>query len=122
MKTVDIGWLAGIIEGEGCIGIFKNGRHTAQRTVTVAINMTDFDVVRRLQSVTGIGNLNPKPPKNPIYKPQLNWKVAKQTDVLQILYTVWPLLGERKQAAATEAIKHILAAPGKGRPKCEPSL
>ncbi len=116
MTNTEIGWLAGLVEGEGCIGIFSNGRHTKQKAVTISINMTDFDIIFRLQQITGMGNINPKPPKNPLHKPQLCWRVAKQKDVLQLLYTVWPILGERKQRAASNAIQHILAAPGKGRP------
>lgn len=116
MTDREIGWLAGLIEGEGCIGVFKNGRHTQQKVATVSINMTDFDIVHRLQKVTGMGTLRPKPPKNPKHKPQLSWRVAKQKDLLQLLYLVWPLLGERKRQAAAEAIQYVLAAPGKGRP------
>ena len=76
--------------------------------------MTDHDVVRRLHAVTGLGTVGNEYRTAAQYKPQIRWVVAKQSEVLQLLYTVWPLLGERKQGAATAAINHVLASPGQG--------
>ena len=114
MNDRTVGWVAGLIEGEGNIGVYGNGGRSRRGSARVAVSMTDFDVVHRLHEVTGLGGLHVKRPYSEGHLPQLRWTVTKKADVLQVLYTVWPLLGERKQAAATAAIQHVLASPGQG--------
>ena len=47
LSSASIGWLAGLIEGEGCIGVYKNAS-SRWPSARISLNMTDFDVVRRL--------------------------------------------------------------------------
>lgn len=93
MNDVDLGWVAGLIEGEGTI--YWDGKN-----IRLAVGMVDEDVIHRLHQVTGIGyvHLEKRPdPKQDLFK----WIVSgiKAAAFLQIVY---PLLGERRQAKITE--------------------
>lgn len=100
MNQIDIAWVTGIIEGEGCIKIPKNaGRHYP----TIKVRMTDKDIIYRLQTVTEVGNITEVKSKNPRHKDSWNWQVGKRQDVIRLLCAMAPLLGERRRAKALEA-------------------
>ena len=52
LKAEDIAWVAGVFEGEGCIRVRKD-RYGAQ----VSVRMDDRDVIERIHSIMGFGNL-----------------------------------------------------------------
>lgn len=47
-------WVAGLFEGEGCVG--KYGRNS-----WLAVEMKDKDILERLQQITGFGTIRFKP-------------------------------------------------------------
>lgn len=113
MKTwdaVDIAWVAGIIEGEGCINIRRPANKYPLAVCTVA--MTDFDIIRRLHEVTGIGRVNGKrvDKRGSNRKPTLSWTVAKQRDLARLLLAIAPLMGERRRGKILKAAETL--APG----------
>lgn len=62
MTDTDIAWVAGLLEGEGYFGCriatTKNRPGKAYLQVRICVNMTDEDVLRRAQSITGAGHIN----------------------------------------------------------------
>lgn len=98
-SAVEWAWLAGIIEGEGCIAF------TGVNSIELRVNMTDFDVVKRCHTMTGVGqivgpaihNTNPKA------KPSWGWQVARRDAVLLVLDRIEGHLGERRSQRAAEA-------------------
>lgn len=90
MSTAEMGWLAGIIEGEGW---FVTNKKAGPQ---ICVAMTDFDVVQRLHSVTGAGRLNEKRPSRAGAKIQLQWTVSHRDDVERLGHTILPYLGERR--------------------------
>lgn len=97
LDPLDIAWLAGLFEGEGCIHV---GGKTGNRT-RLTVNMTDADVVTRCRDLTGVGSLRWR--EHPQWKPQLIWSVSHRRDVARLLLAMVPLLGERRRAKALEA-------------------
>lgn len=91
---VRLGWLAGIIEGEGWIGN-RNGRPTIQ------VIMTDEDVVRRVHEWSGgLGTVvGPSTPKDQ-RKPYWSWRITARDDAAAFIATISPYLGARRRARA----------------------
>jgi hypothetical protein len=107
----EIAWLAGIIEGEGCITI----RYRPHPEIVVKVKMTDEDVISNLQKVSGIGKLGkPHTPKNPKWSPTWTWTVSAIADCWTILWLIRPWMGRRRLARIQEALD-ILEAKLKKR-------
>jgi hypothetical protein len=93
----DLGWLAGILEGEGCFSISQTG------TVQVRVAMTDEDVVRRCQAVTGIGVILQQ--RQQQRQQMWRWSVNRARDVIDLLALVRPLMGQRRQTKIAECLE-----------------
>lgn len=108
-------WVAGIIEGEGCFGICK--RQQAVPNTSLRVNMTDEDVIRRLQTVTGKGRVTgPYTKSNPKHKPWWCWSVNRADDLADIVTAIGPWMGSRRAARLAEfraifAIKKVRRVP-----------
>jgi hypothetical protein len=108
---INIAWVAGIIEGEGCIfsrrRFRKSGTPFYEGQLTVA--MTDYDIILRLSEILRIGNI-----RGPIQgiknkKPYWVWSVSRNEDLKLILKTLMPWFGIRRKAKAElmlELLKH----------------
>ncbi len=103
-------WVAGLIEGEGCIGVYSTGRTPKgqrNRRATVAVQMCDRDVVERLHRVTNVGSVYSVEPHNGVgIKLQWAWKLQAQGDVCRVLFNCLPWFGERRTIKANEASLH----------------
>ena len=105
MSPNDLAWLAGLIEGEGYLGII-HGRGV------VRVAMTDADVVDHLQAVSGVGLVRDLPRRAAHHKPVRSWTVQREASVPGLLLAVTPLLGSRRRIRASE----ILTLHGIGTP------
>ncbi len=94
-----MGWVAGLIEGEGWIGI---RRKTAP---VVQIGMVDLDVIRRLRDWSGVGTVRQRSRRTVTGKRVFYWTVYKRDDAGALLETLLPLFGERRSKAAAAAIE-----------------
>ena len=109
MRDVDVAWLAGLFEGEGCMEIGKNG------LTRLSIGMTDQDVVDRVQQlVPCAGGVSVRLRKDPRHKTMYVWRLSGHERVAEVLEQLMPLLGERRRARAQQVLDHIAASPGHG--------
>jgi len=99
LRLVDIGWLAGIIEGEGC---FYISRQYTNPSFRIQVNMTDKDVIEKLQRITNLGNLYVDNHKGK--KTSYIWIVSRAPDVVALMMTLYPLMGERRQKKIRECL------------------
>lgn len=99
-----IAWLAGIIEGEGCISV-------GPKIVRITVNMTDRDVIERIDqlypSPNGIREF-----ADPRYKTKYIWRVGQGEVVREILTLTLPWLGVRRSERAREALAFLDGRPG----------
>jgi hypothetical protein len=104
-RNVEIGWAAGLFEGEGWISVFN----TRQRFPgwQVGIAMTDEDVIRKFAAIIGIGVVNGPYFRNG-RKAIWQWKVTKRSDVLSFLNVVLPHLGARRASRVQECIADMV--------------
>ena len=99
-----IAWASGIFEGEGWIK--KDKRR--ERAYEVAIKMSDFDVLQRLQQAFNAGNVSANTvPNNPRHKQLYVWRVCNRKDIIKVLTLMLPYLGERRSYSASNAIDNI---------------
>lgn len=106
MRDTDIAWLAGLYEGEGSASIRATGT-----SVSVAIQMTDPDVIDRVQALfpapTGIKSY----PREGV-RTQYCWALYRRDLIEQFLTAMLPFLGERRTAQARALLDHLAARPG----------
>ena len=91
IRTLDIAWIAGLLEGEGSFSILKG-------SPIVQMQSTDRDVIERAAGILGIKfHDTPCKPRGPdYYKPV--WKIALSgTRAIAWMMTIYQFLGERRQ-------------------------
>lgn len=92
-----VGWLAGIYEGEGSCAI------TSGRAIRVEIVMTDKDVVDRVCALVGFGVVHTLTQRNEKHKPVYRWSIGS-SEAVEFLTLILPMLGKRRSARAKDAI------------------
>jgi hypothetical protein len=96
VSPIDIAWLAGLVEGEGNIGI--NGR-----SLTIRIKMTDRDVIERAATLLE-GKLYPVAPRG---GRQAIWLTqVKGATAAGWAMTLYPWLGVRRRQQVRDALTH----------------
>lgn len=117
MKKSDAAWAAGIIEGEGWIGTmwYRDKTHGSKGCVSVV--MTDRDVLRRLYLLFKAGSFRERRAQQRHWKRQWIWRVYRQEAVVSVLQTIYPWLGKRRRAAATQVLKLIASKDKRRRAK-----
>jgi hypothetical protein len=101
MTQVEIGWLAGLFEGEGTISIPRSTPKKSRSGVALRVVSTDCDVIERVRDVTGVGYVYASMP--PLRKPYWTWVVQLKRDVARLLLAIYPLMGTRRQHKIAEA-------------------
>lgn len=100
LNDIQLGWLAGLFEGEGYISLHSSG-------ACIGINMTDRDVIEMVNHVW------PSPSGVKSYagqnghKEQYRWRLTSRRAARAFLDTMLPLFGVRRSTRAREAIEHI---------------
>ncbi len=95
ISIIDIGWLAGIVEGEGCI--------TWNGTPRVVVKMTDKDAVDRFGRLLD-SPVHPERRRTPSGKTMWSSAACGQK-AIGLCMTLYPQLGERRK----QKIRSILA-------------
>jgi hypothetical protein len=110
MTQFELGWVVGIIEGEGCMAMLNNPNRTGYAYPSVKVSMTDEDTVRRLHELTGIGAFRPIPrtaSTKAHYKDQWTWAVGAESECQALLVQILPHLSERRAEAAWSVLDLI---------------
>ncbi len=115
--TLNEMWAIGLFEGEGSI-VTPTGRG---RSSVLIIQMCDEDVLRKFNSIVGVGHIsgpyNYNKNKNVRYKSVWKWSTAKRDDVRKLLTRWLPFLGERRKVRAISALKRLDQPTKKPGPK-----
>ena len=102
----NIGWFAGLVEGEGYVG--WHGSKPNQLSPEITIAMTDPDVLEKARKLIGGGLYGPYFYKDylPTYRLSLFGKPA-----IGWMMTIYPLLGARRQTQVLSLIEEWKASP-----------
>lgn len=84
-----LGWLAGMLDGEGSIGLVK---HKGYATPRVRITSTHPGVIDIMLKMTDIGTYYKDSRNNPKHKARHVWHVAAVSEVYELLFTLLPYL------------------------------
>jgi hypothetical protein len=97
MRSVDIAWLTGLLEGEGMF--LMSGR-----SVTIAVNMTDRDIIERAANLLhGYVYALPEPPPDKPWKPQWRGQVNGPRAAGWMM-TIYSWLGLRRREQVRRAL------------------
>jgi hypothetical protein len=107
MTELELMWVAGLLEGEGCFRLHRdvqrwNGRKYVYLRPRVVCAMTDKDVIERLKATTQMGRISLGRKTAPGYKTYWAWTVSRDGDALQLMRSVYPQMGERRRSKIEE--------------------
>lgn len=107
---LELAWLAGWLEGEGCFGAYTSTRKRPDRPraytntkFQIQAPSTDRDVVERAAVAMG-GYVNYRAPRYPGCKPQWCACLTRRAEVLDLLSALRPMMGERRSAKFDEVL------------------
>jgi hypothetical protein len=90
-EELELAWLAGLIDGEGCVS----------NAPSIRINLVERDkfVLEEVQRIAGCGNLvfRPLNAKNPNHSNQWCWNLYKTKDVIMLANKLLPYLVLKKK-------------------------
>jgi len=96
-RELDIAWLAGLLEGEGCFHV--SSPTTGRPGILVYLQMRDYDVVLRAQQLMGAGKIGHR--KRSLHNPKHNdtFQISVHGRKAEpVMRDVLPYMGERKAA------------------------
>lgn len=93
-----LGWIAGIIDGEGCLGIGKASPGGSYYGPSVRVNNTSRIMVGLLSSVTHLGSIR-KLQKKPQHKQVYQWDISAYSDVYLFLSRIIKYMAIRRPQA-----------------------
>ena len=102
MLDVEAAWLAGIMDGEGCIYIDRlmptpaNKKKQPVYKLNLSVAMTDERTIRRIAEITGVGCVYKLPTYNPNHSAIYRWQAANQ-NAAAILPQIAPYLVTKKE-------------------------
>ena len=98
LEVWQLGYIAGIVDGEGCLNLSKQTNRKDISPVVV-VGMTDVKCVQFLYNITGVGNFFVKhgkqTPKN--YKTKYVWAVRGRLEIYLLLKAIYPYLVVKKE-------------------------
>lgn len=105
---VAIAWLAGLYEGEGTLVRHRDrGDRSETRAWTLAITMSDEDVIRRAHGLTGMGKV--RETRYSETRTYWRWNVCASGELAEILPRLLPYLGARRAARVRECLAWLEA-------------
>lgn len=104
MNAIDIGWVAGIIDGEGTICF----RPSSKGSCYTEVSMTTPESIFKLKNVTGLGNT-----RGPYYregkKPFWVWHVGDSRELARLYLAIYPFLSiEKKRQLILSSCEDIM--------------
>lgn len=113
VSDIDIAWAAGVFEGEGCIGVYK--QPDGRPNVAVKVVMSDEDVLIKFNSIF--------PSKNGLkqlvdirkdsYKTCWLWGLYSKESTTLFLKTIYPYLGSRRRLKCEELFSLVATSKTK---------
>ena len=100
-----LAYAAGIIDGEGYI---RKVYGVSKRCYSIAVKMTDLDVLEKLKQAFGVGQIySYPPPTNPNHTQIHEWSVTNKRDTAHVLKLILPYLSYRRAFAAQNTLDAI---------------
>jgi hypothetical protein len=104
LTPIQLAWLAGITDGEGCIHIHKTkanpkkGEITTKYCLRLRIAMTSRETIKHIQTIVGFGNFYTRKPQKKTYRTQYAWE-ASSLQASAFLMMILPYMVTKKEEA-----------------------
>lgn len=102
MDSRELGYLAGIYDGEGCLTFTRWGP-TGRPHYRLMVRMNDEDVIQRFKSL-GLGTITSYSDKRGNKKLQWSWHVGAGADIIEVIYMFYDIVGERRRKKFDECL------------------
>lgn len=111
LRTTDIAWTAGFLEGEGCFSL--GGKSTG---ISISVPQVNPDPLRRLQNFFG-GSISQKDQAKSGFKSQpiFVWLLCGEK-AIELAKAVHPYMSEKRQTAIEAMVLKRKKGPGRGGP------
>lgn len=105
MRDLELAWVAGYLEGEGCFQHMKcsKGRFGVYYYPRISSNSIDLDILQRLQRYSGIGGIA-GPRQQGSRKPQWQWTASKSRQAAELMEAIYPFMGQRRRTTIDEIL------------------
>ena len=122
INPLELAWAAGLIDGEGWIGIlrFKRMRSGYGYSGIISVGMTNVAPIHRLYEIFRCGTITTERQHKPHHKPKFNWD-CRTNEVAAVLKQIYPYLCVKKEQAkyVMEFIGRKTRCSNQGIPKIE---
>src|SRR3954453_18258073 len=99
-SAIEVAWVAGLFEGEGCIV------HRRQAAAELILGTTDEDVAERLHRIMGCGTLNVEVRQAP-HRTLYRWSLCEGSAITEVLTALLPYFGERRRQRALDTLERL---------------
>lgn len=116
-RESDLGWAAGVLDGEGCILLYKATTRTGTAYVLrVCVVNTSLLMLRRLQEIFGTGNIVVHAKATERHRPRWMWEVTtkKAEAVLKLIEPY--LVNKREEAQLALYSRSLIGRHGVNAP------
>ncbi len=100
MTDKELRYVAGIVDGEGCIRISLHYNRSGNEcySLLLSVHMCCKAVLERLQELIGYGHIHHTRAKNKNWRDSYRWELRGKR-AYNLLSQVWPILVEKKEQA-----------------------
>jgi hypothetical protein len=118
IRPVELGWLAGWLEGEGS---FLAPPPSDSRRVRISGVTTDADVAREVGRLLDVSPLRSHPARERRLGWSPTWRVLRRgTRAVALMRALYPLMGARRRAQIDSALAAVLTSVDGGEGNCTP--
>lgn len=106
MNDIEIGWLAGIIDGEGSVSLDPRNDSRYPR---ISVPSTDMAILEKCKRITKVGSITPRHSRrSPKHSPTWQWRISGSRQVVEVLKQIQEHLAcPKKKARAQFLILHL---------------
>lgn len=110
MTEFELGWIVGLLEGEGTFIVSEDKRRPGTYSVKYQVEMTDKDSIDKLQSLypgkVFESNYPSKYRRVPNAKPSWRWSLASKDKTKELGELIYPYMSERRKSQLDKCLFH----------------
>lgn len=110
MTEFELGWVIGLIEGEGAFVASQDKRRPTTYSVKIQVEMTDKDMIYRLNELVPgrvwESNYPSRAKRFPNAKPSWRWAISDKQRVKQLIEITYPYMSIRRKEQMDKLLPH----------------
>ena len=110
ITSIEIGWVAGFLEGEGCF----RSEGSAGKTPRIDATQVEYSPIARLIDLFG-GHSWLEERQKPFHQPAYKWYLRGPMSI-QVMMTIYPLMSPKRKKEIERCIKNWRDAKGRSLP------